>query len=72
MNTNLLLLQPVSPSRYIYAREMNELLNEDLSPPKPKLSRKLDSAPHSPEPLDHYMHWNDPKYIPSFKLIESP
>ncbi|XVF84325.1 hypothetical protein PTKIN_Ptkin17bG0027900 [Pterospermum kingtungense] len=59
----------MSPPRYFEPAEMTELL---LSPPKHKMSRKVDSGPPSPEPLDHYMHWNDPKYIPSFKLIESP
>ncbi|XWS13165.1 hypothetical protein CRYUN_Cryun36dG0014200 [Craigia yunnanensis] len=63
---------PMSPSRYFEAGEMTELLIEDLSPPKHKLSRKFDSAPPSPGPLGHYMHWNDRKYIPNFKLIESP
>ncbi|XVE84446.1 hypothetical protein DITRI_Ditri17bG0014800 [Diplodiscus trichospermus] len=62
----------MSPPRSFEPREMTELLIKDLSPPKHKTSRKLDSAPPSPEPLDHNMHWNDPEYIPSFKLIESP
>ncbi|XVF65735.1 hypothetical protein PTKIN_Ptkin09bG0273700 [Pterospermum kingtungense] len=65
-------MKPASPSRNFEAEEIAELLIEDLSPPKRKLSRKLDSAPPSPEPVDHYIHWNDPKYIPSYKLIESP
>ncbi|XP_022761558.1 uncharacterized protein LOC111307712 [Durio zibethinus] len=65
-------MMPMSPPRNFEAGQMTELLIEDLSPPKHKLSRKLDSAPPSPEPLDHYMHWNDPEYILSFKLIESP
>lgn len=60
-------MMPVSPSRNFEAVEMTELLIQDLSPPK--RSRKLDAAPPSPEPLDHYMHWNDPT---SYKLIESP
>lgn len=64
--------QHMSPPRYFEPRETTELLIEDLPPPKHKMLRKLDSAPPSPEAEDHYMHWNDPKYIPSFKLIESP
>lgn len=62
----------MSPPRYFEPREMPKLLVEDLSPPKHKMSRKLESAPPSPEPLDHCLHWEDPDYIPSFKLIESP
>ncbi|XP_022733648.1 uncharacterized protein LOC111287387 [Durio zibethinus] len=62
----------MSPPRDFEPLEMTKLLIEDPSPPKHKMSRKLDSAPPSPEPLDHYIHWNDPEYIPSFKLIESP
>ncbi|XP_021290907.1 uncharacterized protein LOC110421608 [Herrania umbratica] len=61
-----------SPPRCSELGQMPELLIEDLSPPKHKLLSKFDSAPPSPEPLDNYMHWDDPKYIPSFKLIESP
>ncbi|XVF29496.1 hypothetical protein REPUB_Repub15cG0125900 [Reevesia pubescens] len=65
-------MEPMSPPRNFEPGEMTELLIEDLSPPKYKISKKLDSPPASPEPLDYYMHWNDPKYIPCFKLIESP
>ncbi|XVF37615.1 hypothetical protein REPUB_Repub20aG0024800 [Reevesia pubescens] len=62
-------MMPMSPPRYFEQEEMTKLLIEDLSPPKPKLSTKFNSAPPSPEPLDYYLHWND---IPSFNLIESP
>ncbi|MBA0854838.1 hypothetical protein Goshw_005788 [Gossypium schwendimanii] len=62
---------PMSPSRYLEAKEMSELLMEDWSPPKCKLSKKLNSAPPSPEPLDH-MRWEDPEFVPGFVLIGSP
>ncbi|MBA0628598.1 hypothetical protein Godav_023302 [Gossypium davidsonii] len=65
-------MEPTSPSRYAKMNEITAMLIEELSPPKHKLSRKLDSCPASPEAPDHYMQWDDPKYIPSFKLIESP
>ncbi|OMO71801.1 hypothetical protein COLO4_28030 [Corchorus olitorius] len=65
-------MKPMSPPRSFEPREMPELLIEHLSPLKTKLSSTLDSAPPSPEPLHHQFHWDDPKYIPSFKLIESP
>ncbi|KHG22291.1 Translational activator gcn1 [Gossypium arboreum] len=65
-------MEPTSPSRDAKMNEITAMLIEELSPPKHKLSRKLDSCPASPEAPDHYMQWDDPKYIPSFKLIESP
>ncbi|MBA0724915.1 hypothetical protein Golax_021558 [Gossypium laxum] len=65
-------MEPTSPSRYAKMNEITAMLIEELSPPKHKLSRKLDSCPASPEAPDHYMQWDDPKYIPSFRLIESP
>ncbi|KHF99151.1 putative dna primase large subunit [Gossypium arboreum] len=61
---------PMSPSRYLEVKEMSELLMEDWSPPKCKLSKKLNTAPPSPEPLDH-MRWDDPEF-PGFVLIGSP
>ncbi|KAK8663493.1 hypothetical protein V6N13_083309 [Hibiscus sabdariffa] len=71
-DTSLLLLQPMSPPRNAEPDKMNVMLSEELSPPKHKSSRKLDSFAASPELLDQHMQWDDPKYIPSFKLIESP
>ncbi|KAB2093415.1 hypothetical protein ES319_A02G093100v1 [Gossypium barbadense] len=61
---------PMSPSRYLEVKEMSELLMEDWSPRKCKLSKKLNTAPPSPEPLDH-MRWDDPEF-PGFVLIGSP
>ncbi|GMI78666.1 hypothetical protein HRI_001535900 [Hibiscus trionum] len=63
---------PMSPSRYDEAKELTDLLIEDWSPPRHKMSTKLDSAPPSPGPVDHYMHWNDPENVVSFELIGSP
>ncbi|KAK8556385.1 hypothetical protein V6N12_002789 [Hibiscus sabdariffa] len=65
-------MEPMSPPRYAEPNKMNVILSEELSPPKHKSSRKLDSFAASPELLDQHMQWDDPKYIPSFKLIESP
>ncbi|KAL4290326.1 hypothetical protein GQ457_14G001090 [Hibiscus cannabinus] len=62
----------MSPPRHVESNKMTAMLLEELSPPKHMLSRKHDSFADSPEPLDHHMQWDDPKYIPSFKLIESP
>ncbi|KAL4388118.1 hypothetical protein GQ457_09G014320 [Hibiscus cannabinus] len=65
-------MEPMSPPRNAEPDKMNVMLSEELSPPKHKSSRKLDSFAASPELLDQHMQWDDPKYIPSFKLIESP
>ncbi|KAK8578631.1 hypothetical protein V6N13_100458 [Hibiscus sabdariffa] len=62
----------MSPPRHVESNKMTAMLLEEQSPPKHMLSRKHDSFADSPEPLDHHMQWDDPKYIPSFKLIESP
>ncbi|GMI92972.1 hypothetical protein HRI_002968600 [Hibiscus trionum] len=65
-------MEPMSPPRYAEPNKMTAMLIEELSPPKHKSSRILDSFAASPEQLDHHMQWDDPTYIPSFKLIESP
>ncbi|XP_039010127.1 protein PATRONUS 2 isoform X2 [Hibiscus syriacus] len=59
---------PMSPLRNFEAKEMTDLLIEDWSPPKHKMSTKLNSAPPSPGPMDCSMHWNDL----TFELIGSP
>ncbi|GMI70539.1 hypothetical protein HRI_000723200 [Hibiscus trionum] len=66
------IMEATSPPRYAESNKMTAMMIEELSPPKHMLSRKLDSFAASPDPLDHHMQWDDPKYIPSFKLIESP
>ncbi|GMJ08788.1 hypothetical protein HRI_004548000 [Hibiscus trionum] len=65
-------MEATSPPRYAESNKMTAMMIEELSPPKHMLSRKLDSFEASPEPLDHHMQWDGPKYTPSFKLIESP
>ncbi|XP_039038497.1 uncharacterized protein LOC120176052 [Hibiscus syriacus] len=67
------ILEPMSPPRYADSNKMTAMLIEEPSPPKHILLRKFDSFAASPEPLEQHMQWDDPKYIPSFKLLkESP
>ncbi|KAK8681299.1 hypothetical protein V6N13_053703 [Hibiscus sabdariffa] len=60
--------KPMSPWRHVEAKEeITEMLIEDWSPPR----HKLDSAPPSPGPMDHYMDWEDPENVVSYELIGS-
>ncbi|KAL4274063.1 hypothetical protein GQ457_13G018030 [Hibiscus cannabinus] len=60
--------QPMSPWRHVEAKEeIIEMLIEDWSPPRHKMSTKLDSAPPSPGPMD----WEDPENVVGYELIGS-
>ncbi|KAK8572770.1 hypothetical protein V6N13_048346 [Hibiscus sabdariffa] len=60
---------PMSPSRHVEAKEITELLIEDWSPPRHKMSTKLDSAPPSPGPMNHFMDWEGPENVVSYELL---
>ncbi|KAK8519486.1 hypothetical protein V6N12_025523 [Hibiscus sabdariffa] len=55
--------QAMSPPRYVESNKMTAMLLEEQSPPKHMLSRKHGSFAASPEPLDHHMQWDDPKFL---------